>query len=102
MLFRTGLPNYVDEALILLARISRDLAAAAAAAAAAAGIVVRLREDRRIPLFIVACICSETCPEFCQFLSHSKIAVKGSPRARSTRSIEDPLGLDRLDRSGVP
>ena len=25
-----------------------------------------------------------------------------SPRARSTRSIGDPLGLDRLDRSGIP
>ena len=27
---------------------------------------------------------------------------RGYPRARSTRSIGDPLGLDRLDRSGIP
>ena len=27
---------------------------------------------------------------------------RGPPRARSTRSIGDPLGLDRFDRSGIP
>ena len=35
-------------------------------------------------------------------LDPTSTPLRGSPRARSTRSIGDPLGLDRLDRSGIP